>query len=56
MLASLINTAKLHGVDPQTWLADVLDRIVSGPARANAIHELLPWNWRAAGPATAAAA
>lgn len=56
VLASLINTAKLHGVDPQTWLADVLDRIVSGRTKANAIHELLPWNWRAAGSATAAAA
>jgi transposase len=47
ILASLINTAKLHGVDPQTWLADVLDRIVSGRTKANALRELLPWNWRA---------
>ena len=30
ILASLINTAKLHEIDPQTYLADVLDRIVSG--------------------------
>jgi transposase len=56
VLASLINTAKLHGVDPQTWLADVLDRIVSGRTKANALHELLPWNWRAAGSTAAAAA
>src|SRR5579864_7316789 len=28
VLASLIGTAKLHGLDPQTWLADVLERIV----------------------------
>jgi transposase len=62
VLASLINTAKLHGLDPQTWLADVLERIVSGRTKANAIHELLPWNWRAASgidaqaPATAVAA
>jgi hypothetical protein len=61
VLASLINTAKLHGLDPQTWLADVLERIVSGRTKANAIHELLPWNWRAASdidaqaPATAVA-
>ncbi len=48
VLASLINTAKLHGIDPQTWLADVLDRIVSGRTKVNALRELLPWNWRAA--------
>jgi len=48
VLASLINTAKLHGIDPQTWLADVLERIVSGGTKVNALRELLPWNWRAA--------
>jgi hypothetical protein len=48
ILASLINTAKLHALDPQTWLADVLDRIVSGRTKANALAELLPWNWRPA--------
>jgi transposase len=48
VLASLINTAKLHEIDPQTYLADVLDRIVSGRTKANALHELLPWNWKIA--------
>lgn len=47
ILASLINTAKLHGLDPQTYLADVLDRIVSGRTKANALRALLAWNWRA---------
>jgi hypothetical protein len=56
LLASLISTAKLHGLDPQTWLADVLERIVSGRTKANALHELLPWNWRAIMPAAAKAA
>jgi len=46
VLSSLIGTAKLHGLDPQTWLADVLERIVSGRTKANTLHELLPWNWR----------
>jgi hypothetical protein len=55
VLASLINTAKLHGIDPQTWLADVLERIVSGRTKVNALCELLPWNWRAAIGAQAAA-
>jgi hypothetical protein len=46
VLASLINTAKLYGIDPQIWLADVLDRIVSGRTKTNGLHELLPWNWQ----------
>ena len=48
ILASLIATAKLHGVDPQTWLADVLERIISGRTKANALPELLPWAWNTA--------
>ena len=42
---SLIVTAKLNDVDPQTWLADVLGRIATHPA--SKIDELLPWNWPA---------
>jgi len=41
---SLIFTAKLNGIDPQAWLADVLARIAEHPAHR--IDELLPWNWR----------
>ncbi len=40
---SLIVTAKMNGVDPQAWLADVLAHIASHPAHR--IDELLPWNW-----------
>ena len=43
-LYSLIVTAKLNDVDPQAWLADVLARIASHPARD--IDQLLPWHWR----------
>jgi transposase len=43
---SLIVTAKLNDVDPRAWLADVLTRISDHPA--SHLHELLPWNWRAA--------
>ena len=43
---TLIQTAKLNGVDPQAWLADVLERIVSGRTKANDLDSLLPWNWR----------
>jgi transposase len=48
VLASLIDTAKLHKIDPQTYLADVLDRIISGRTKANALRDLLPWPWTAA--------
>jgi transposase len=40
---SLIVTAKMNGVDPQAWLADVLFRIATHPAHR--LDELLPWNW-----------
>jgi len=48
ILASLINTAKLNDIDPQTYLADVLERIVSGRTKSHQLAELLAWNWKAA--------
>ena len=45
---TLIQTAKLNGVDPMAWLTDVLERLVSGQTKANDLHTLLPWNWAAA--------
>ncbi len=41
---SLIQTARMNGVDPQLWLADVLARIAGHPAKQ--LGELLPWNWK----------
>jgi transposase len=38
--------AKLNGLDPQAWLADVLGRLADHPAKR--IADLLPWNWRTA--------
>ena len=43
---TLIETAKLNGVDPRAWLTDVLARIADH--KINRIHELLPWEWAAA--------
>jgi transposase len=45
---TLIQTAKLNGVDPMAWLTDVLERIVSGRTKAHEVHTLLPWTWAAA--------
>src|SRR3954452_14196122 len=44
---TLIETAKLNGVDPQAWLADMLARLPDHPAKR--VNDLLPWNWKAAG-------
>jgi hypothetical protein len=38
---TLIETAKLNGVDPQAWLNDVDSRIADH--KINRIDELLPW-------------
>ena len=47
---TLIQTAKLNGVEPMAWLTDVLERIVSGQTRSHELHSLLPWNWRRGAP------
>ena len=47
VIASLVNTCKLNGVDPEVWLADVLERIISGKVKANDMESLLPWTWKA---------
>lgn len=46
VLASLVNSARLNGLDPETWLADVLEQIVSGAIPVNRLDALLPWNWK----------
>jgi transposase len=51
-LYSLIESAKLNGLNPQHYLADVLARIADHPARR--IAELLPWNWQPLDAARAA--
>ncbi|WP_162786519.1 transposase, partial [Hyphomonas sp. CACIAM 19H1] len=49
ILCSLIETAKLNGVEPYAWLTDVLRRMADGHP-ANRIGELLPWAWKAENP------
>ena len=45
-IASLIETCKLHGVDPQTYFADVLTKLVNlWPV--SRLDELMPWAWAA---------
>ena len=47
VLCSLIETCKLNGVEPYSYLRDVLQRMVDGHP-INRLDELLPWNWRPA--------
>jgi len=42
VIYSLIGTAKLNGIDPESYLRNTLSRIAKHPI--NQIEELLPWN------------
>ena len=46
VIYTLIESAKLSGLNPHAWLTDVLARIADHPARK--ISDFLPWNWSAA--------
>jgi transposase len=43
-LASLTETCKLNGVNPQAYFTDLLTRLVNGWPQ-NRIDELMPWHW-----------
>ena len=47
MLASLIETCKLHAVNPQAYLTDVLTRLVNNWPNSR-LNELTPWAWAGA--------
>jgi transposase len=53
VMYSLIGSAKLNGIDPQAWLADVIARISDMPI--SRLSELLPWHWNLATPQVKAA-
>tara|TARA_R110001592_G_scaffold197769_6_gene445825 strand:- start:22101 stop:23642 length:1542 start_codon:yes stop_codon:yes gene_type:complete len=42
---SLIETAKLNGVEPYSYLKDVLERMTHGHPMSR-LDDLLPWNWK----------
>jgi len=45
-IASLIETCKLNGVEPQAYIADVLTKLVNLWPAAR-LDELMPWAWAA---------
>ena len=47
---TIIETAKLNGIDPQAYIADIHDH------KVNRLDELLPWNWAPAGAENSQAA
>jgi len=52
-IITLIESAKMNGLDPQAYLADLLDR--THDQKINRLDELQPWNWTlAASPDCAA--
>ncbi|WP_439548849.1 IS66 family transposase [Falsiroseomonas sp.] len=46
-VASLVETCKLNGVDPQRYFTEVLTRLVNGWPKSR-IDELMPWCWATA--------
>ncbi len=46
VIASLIETCKMNGVDPHAWLSATLTAIIQGHKQIQ-IDDLLPWNYAA---------
>jgi transposase len=49
VVSTLVETAKMNGVEPYAYLRDVLERMVEGHP-INRLDELLPWAWKAENP------
>jgi hypothetical protein len=44
VIYTVLQSAKLNGLDPEAYLTDVIDRMAKGHP-INRLRELLPWNW-----------
>ncbi|MBV8868489.1 MAG: transposase domain-containing protein [Acetobacteraceae bacterium] len=45
VIYTIAQTAMLNGLDPEAYIAAILDRLAGGYS-INRINELLPWNFR----------
>jgi transposase len=45
VIYTVLQSAKLNGLDPEAYLADVIDRMAKGHP-INRLSDLLPWNWK----------
>jgi transposase len=48
---TLIETAKLNGLDPEAYIAAIIDRMAKGYSNKS-LDTLLPWNFRPTGSKT----
>ncbi|QQP89505.1 MULTISPECIES: IS66 family transposase [Skermanella] len=46
IFTSLIQSARMNGLNPFEYLKDVLERIVSSDVKAHQLDCLLPWTWK----------
>ena len=46
IFTSLIQSARMNGLNPFEYLKDVLERIVSADVKAHQLDCLLPWTWK----------
>ena len=44
IIYTVLETAKLNRLDPEAYLANIIDRMAKGHP-ASRLKELLPWNW-----------
>ena len=54
IIYTALETARLNGIDPEAWLADVLDQLARGRSQLD-LDPLMPWNWRKPAPLAIAA-
>jgi transposase len=45
VLYTVLQSAILNGLDPEAYLADIIDRLAKGHP-VNRLSDLLPWNWK----------
>jgi hypothetical protein len=45
VLYTVLESAKLNGLDPQAWLTAVIQRMATGHPN-NRLAKLLPWHWQ----------
>ena len=45
VIYTVLETAKLNGLDPEAYLASVLERLAKGHTIAR-LDAVLPWNWK----------
>ena len=46
IFTSLIQSARMNGLNPFEYLKDVLERIVSADVKVHQLDCLLPWTWK----------